>query len=72
VELLDIAGRGWRKELSDASLSFVREPQLEEGRFRKSGAGPNHKLKSYESQVLEYFDSCMADGAALFTEATLG
>ncbi|KUF86502.1 hypothetical protein AM587_10010005 [Phytophthora nicotianae] len=56
---------GWRKELSDANLSFVREPQLEEGRFRKSGAGPNHKLKSYESQVREYFDSCMADGGKI-------
>ncbi|KAF4146484.1 hypothetical protein GN958_ATG04349 [Phytophthora infestans] len=56
---------GWRKALSDSKLSFVKEPSLDPGRYRKSGAGPDRQEKSYEDRVLQFYRNCVEGGSKI-------
>ncbi|KAJ8564040.1 hypothetical protein ON010_g7303 [Phytophthora cinnamomi] len=59
---------GWRNELSDRELSFVREPRLDPGGKRKKGAGPDRQLQPYEDRVLEFYTNSLRDGGSYETE----
>lgn len=60
IQLLTLLG--WRDELSDEKLAFVRKVPADSKRIRKSGADTKAKLKPYELRVLDFYTNCQRDG----------
>jgi hypothetical protein len=53
---------GWREKLSNPDLSFIKDPSTIRGRYRRTGGGRPHKVASYESRVVEFYDNCLRNG----------
>lgn len=56
---------GWRKDLSDPALSFIKDLQPDPERFRKKGAESHRKLKPYDNRVVEFYRNCIRDGGTV-------
>ncbi|KAE9061284.1 hypothetical protein PF010_g29872 [Phytophthora fragariae] len=61
---------GWRDKLSNSDLSFIKDPSTISGQYRKLGGGRPHKVSSYESRVVEFYENCIRDGG-IVTSGTL-
>jgi hypothetical protein len=48
--------------LSNPDLSFIKDPSTIRGRYRRTGGGRPHKVASYESRVVDFYDNCLRDG----------